>query len=139
MGYRVSRRTNCSACGSSDLETFLDLGTSPVADAYVSDVDASLRSPRYPLQVAVCPKCRLVQLLEVLDPKLLFGSGYHFYSSASPPLSSYHARYAQGIISFYTRLRGTTASPGAWELRIRPDERLTLRLPRDAKTLTVIR
>lgn len=91
---RVKRDT-CSACGSGDLEQFLDLGLSPIADAYTATPDEE--SARYPLEVAVCPKCRLVQLLEVVDHETLFGTGYSFYSSASPPLSAYHAAYARDV------------------------------------------
>jgi SAM-dependent methyltransferase len=90
------KRTTCSACGHTDLEQFLDLGMSPIADAYTSTPDEI--SPTYPLQVAVCAKCRLVQLLEVLDGQTLFGTGYSFYSSASPPLSAYHRDYALGVL-----------------------------------------
>jgi 2-polyprenyl-3-methyl-5-hydroxy-6-metoxy-1,4-benzoquinol methylase len=93
------RRTTCSACGSPDLDQFLDLGMSPVADAYTATADEV--SPTYPLQVAVCAKCRLVQLLEVLDGKTLFGTGYSFYSSASAPLSAYHATYAADVLAKY--------------------------------------
>lgn len=90
------KRTKCSACGYDDLQVFLDLGTSPVADAYASSAtDASVY---YPLQLAVCTGCWLVQLLDVLDHKTLFGTGYSFYSSASAPLSSYHERYASDIL-----------------------------------------
>lgn len=98
MEHRV-RRKNCSACGASDLETFLDLGMSPIADAYTDQPD--LDPPRYPLEVATCPKCHLVQLLEVVPPDVLFGTGYSFYSSASPPLSAYHARYAAELLRDY--------------------------------------
>ena len=93
------RRTTCSACGCLELEQFLDLGDSPVADAYTATPDEV--SPTYPLQVAVCAKCRLVQLLEVLDHETLFGTGYSFYTSASPPLSAYHAAYAADILTCY--------------------------------------
>jgi hypothetical protein len=98
VGYPV-RRSTCSACGATDLETFLDLGMSPIADAYTATPDEA--SPTYPLQVAVCGKCRLVQLLEVLDSKTLFGTGYSFYTSASPPLSAYHKTYAQDLLVRY--------------------------------------
>ncbi len=91
------KRTACSACSSTDLETFLDLGLSPVADAYTDRPDDHV--DRYPLEVAVCGKCRLVQLLEVLDDVTLFGTGYSFYSSASPPLSAYHESYAADILA----------------------------------------
>jgi SAM-dependent methyltransferase len=92
-------RTQCSACGSGDLEQFLDLGTSPIADAYTATAQESYDAPRYPLQVAVCGKCRLVQLLEMLEPDVLFGTGYSFYSSASAPLSAYHKTYAEQVIA----------------------------------------
>lgn len=90
------KRTTCSACGAGDLEMFLDLGRTPIADAYTENL--GLDAPTYPLQVATCPKCRLVQLLEVVDADVLFGTGYSFYSSASPPLSAYHARYAADLL-----------------------------------------
>lgn len=90
-------RTSCSACGSSELEQFLDLGLSPIADAYTATPDEE--SPRFPLQVAVCGKCKLVQLLEVVPADVLFGTGYSFYSSASAPLSAYHKDYAAGVLA----------------------------------------
>jgi len=96
------RRTNCSACGYNDLHTFLDLGLSPIADAYTAEPHELVEM--HPLQLAVCTGCWLVQLLEVVDPKTLFGTGYSFYSSASAPLSDYHAAYADDILTRYTDL-----------------------------------
>lgn len=93
------RRTTCSACTSADLQVFLDLGLSPVADAYLAHPDDPV--DRFPLELAVCGKCRLVQLLEVLDDVTLFGTGYSFYSSASPPLSKYHEAYALDALTVY--------------------------------------
>jgi SAM-dependent methyltransferase len=91
------RRENCSACGDLDLETFLDLGTSPIADAYADK--PNLDAPRYPLQMATCSTCRLVQLREVIDPNVLFNDGYSFYSSQSPPLVKYHEKYAADLLA----------------------------------------
>ena len=88
------KRKVCSACNYDDLRLILDLGLSPIADNYTKD-DISV--PHYPLQLAVCAGCHLVQLLEVVPD--LFSSGYSFYSSASAPLSTYHARYANDIIN----------------------------------------
>ncbi len=93
----MTTRTSCSACGSPDLDLFLDLGRSPIADAYTATPDEE--SPTYPLQVAVCGKCRLVQLLEVVPADVLFGTGYSFYSSASAPLSAYHRDYAADVLA----------------------------------------
>lgn len=96
------KRTTCSACGGADLDMFLDLGESPIADAYTASQDDV--SPTYPLQVAVCSKCLLVQLLDVVDAETLFGTGYSFYSSASKPLSEYHCNYAADVIDDYSSL-----------------------------------
>jgi len=93
------KRTMCSACGDKELNQFLDLGDSPIADAYTDSPDRDV--PRYPLALAVCGNCYLVQLMEVLDTKTLFGTGYSFYSSASPPLSAYHAAYAESLFKPY--------------------------------------
>ena len=95
------RRHHCSACGHEGLDQFLDLGESPVADAYTDTVEEAISSPRYPLQVAVCNKCYLVQLLEVLPSQQLFGTGYSFYTSASPPLSAYNQDYARDVLHAY--------------------------------------
>ncbi len=96
------KRENCGACASPKLELILDLGNSPVADAYTKS--ATDVSTHYPLQLAVCHNCWLVQLLEVIDQRTLFGTGYSFYSSASAPLSAYHMRYADDIINAQKKL-----------------------------------
>jgi hypothetical protein len=46
---------------------------------------------RYPLTVALCRQCRLVQLLETVAPEELFGRDYPYYSSFSDTLVA-HAR-----------------------------------------------
>lgn len=104
------KRTRCSACGCEDLQQFLDVGMSPVADAYTATADEV--SPTYPLQVAVCGKCHLVQLLEVLSGAELFGTGYAFRSSASEPLRRYHEDYAAWLRERY----GTQLGRGVVEV-----------------------
>jgi C-methyltransferase C-terminal domain/Putative zinc binding domain/Methyltransferase domain len=103
------RRKTCSACGYGELVQFLDLGVSPVADAYTATPGEPVE--RYPLRVAVCVQCYLAQLLDVVDAKVLFRTGYSFYSSASWPLSSYHRAYAADLLARY----GDLASEGVVE------------------------
>lgn len=98
----MTQRRVCSGCGYDGLVQFLDLGLSPIADAYTDTFEEI--SKTYPLQVAVCTGCRLVQLLEVVDAETLFGTGYSFYSSASPPLSRYHKKYADIVLGQYGQL-----------------------------------
>lgn len=90
------KREVCSACGSDYLGTVLDLGLSPIADNYTSSYSAI---PHYPLQLAVCGGCYLVQLLEIVPD--LFNGDYSFYSSASEPLSRYHESYASDVLNLF--------------------------------------
>jgi len=108
------KRTNCSACGYNDLRLILDLGLSPIADNYTKD-DESVT--HYPLQLAVCAGCHLVQLFEVVPD--LFGSGYSFYSSASAPLSAYHARYSSYVLNeWHLRDGGLARKPFVVEIGV---------------------
>lgn len=86
------QRQSCGGCGSATLDQFLDLGTSPLADAFPTTTTESER--RYPLQVAVCRWCWLVQLLEVVDDAELYGADYGFYSSTSPSIVKYDGAFA---------------------------------------------
>lgn len=47
--------------------------------------------------------------------------------------------YGEGAISFYTRLRGTSAAPGIYDLPVSADDSLRIRLPRDRRGLVVSR
>ena len=91
----IYRREHCGACGSKWLEPVLDLGRSPLADAYTAQPASP---PTWPLALIRCTECTLVQLEHVLPQEQLFGTGYSFYSSASAPLSRYHEAYAGGIL-----------------------------------------
>lgn len=89
------RRDHCGACGSKWLEPVLNLGRSPLADAYTAEPSTP---PTWPLVLIRCTECTLVQLEHVLPQEQLFGTGYSFYSSASAPLSRYHEQYAADIL-----------------------------------------
>lgn len=78
--------TKCRSCQKSGLEIFLDLGISPLADRFPSREQLQLPEPKYPLQVAFCPACSLVQILKTVDPEELFRDQYPYYSSFIPAL-----------------------------------------------------
>lgn len=90
------RREACSGCGRRDLETFLDLGSSPLADRFPATADEPEET--YPLRLAVCPRCWLVQLLEVVDDAVLFGDDYAFHTGSSPSAVEYFHSYAADLM-----------------------------------------
>jgi hypothetical protein len=81
-----SQSNKCRACGESGLDIFLELGVSPLADRFLTAEQLKTVEPKFPLQVAYCPACSLVQILETVPPEALFCDNYPYFSSFSPAL-----------------------------------------------------
>ncbi len=88
----------CRSCGSRGLLPFLDLGQMPLADALENETGLSREAARYPLEVAFCPDCSLVQILRSPPPELLFGADYPYFSSFSDAWVEHARHFAQGMI-----------------------------------------
>lgn len=78
----MSSNFNCRACGNTELKIILSLGYVPLANALVSAEEIDAVEKRYPLKLVFCPKCSLIQITEIVDPKILFGK-YLYFSSYS--------------------------------------------------------
>ncbi len=90
----ATRRTTCRSCRSAEISPVLDLGHTPIANALLSDPDA-VDEPRYPLEVAFCRDCALVQ---ILDDVPLFPDDYPYYSSVSDTLLAHSRRHVEGLV-----------------------------------------
>ena len=73
----------CRHCGSPLQLTFLDLGSAPPSNAYLSE--AALRAPEtwFPLRLLVCETCWLVQTEDHAGREALFTDDYAYFSSFS--------------------------------------------------------
>lgn len=89
----------CRSCGGDDLEPFLDLGSTPLADALVKPEHGNERDEVFPLEVAFCPDCTLVQILEEVPAEKLFVDNYLYFSSFSPHLLEHSRQHALGLIA----------------------------------------
>ena len=58
----------CRSCAGSSLRVFLSLGETPLADALLDDEALARPEPRFSLDVAFCPDCSLVQIVEAVPP-----------------------------------------------------------------------
>src|SRR5882672_515143 len=72
----------CRFCGTSLRATMVDLGMSPLANAYLTAEQLHQMEPFYPLCVYVCERCWLVQLEAFTAPESVF-SDYAYFSSYS--------------------------------------------------------
>ena len=76
----------CRSCGEADPELFLSLGKTPLADALVREETLGDPEEFFPLEVAFCPHCALVQITEEVPPGKLFVDNYLYFSSFSEEL-----------------------------------------------------
>lgn len=92
------RRTSCAACAG-PLRDFLDLGSSPAANRF--PVSAQEQETWYPLRVAVCESCWLIQLREVVPGAELYGEDYGFRTGRSPAAVRYFGEMAHELLALY--------------------------------------
>jgi SAM-dependent methyltransferase len=88
----------CRSCSGSRLETFLDLGETPLADRLLTREDLDKPELSFPLRVAFCEDCGLVQITETVNPKILFADAYPYYSSFSQALLEHSRRNVLELI-----------------------------------------
>lgn len=86
----------CRGCESTELEQFLDLGEMALAGGFLPGTEAISSEKKYPLSTYVCRACGLVQILDVVDPMILF-QDYSFSSSTVGPLVEHFHNYAQWL------------------------------------------
>lgn len=103
------RPGHCLLCASPRLELVLPLAPTPIADEYVTQDKVGQPQTAYPLDVSLCLDCGHVQLMDVVDPDLLFGN-YIYVSTSSPGLVEHFRQAAQRLMD--------TASPPAGGLAL---------------------
>lgn len=86
----------CRACGQPNLQSVLYLGNVPLSNAFLDTPNAP--EERYPLELAFCPHCALVQITETIDPAKLF-SQYLYFSSVSQTMLQHAKQLAKDLIS----------------------------------------
>jgi SAM-dependent methyltransferase len=87
----------CRLCGRSPLETFVDLGMSPLCESYLRADQIDSRESFYPLHVRICPECLLVQLPAYVPGEEIF-SDYAYFSSYSDSWVAHAKRYADTMV-----------------------------------------
>ena len=89
----------CRSCGSGGLETVLAFGPMALADGLLTRETLGRPEPKYPLTLAFCEGCGLVQILETVPDQALFGEDYPYYSSYSDTLLEHSRQNAEALIA----------------------------------------
>jgi SAM-dependent methyltransferase len=85
----------CRHCGSSLNLVFVDLGSAPPSNAYLSAEMLNAPETWYPLRVLVCETCWLVQTEDHAGREELFADDYAYFSSTSASWLSHSKSYVE--------------------------------------------
>lgn len=93
------KRIICRACGQERLRLFVELGPTPLANSFLKSPAEFESELAYPLGVYFCEECSLVQLADVVDPKILFGN-YIYVTGTADTIVSHNRQYAETVVDF---------------------------------------
>src|SRR5271155_4079830 len=65
--------SSCRNCKAELARVFVDLGTTPLSNSYVSEGQLDSPEPHFPLRPYICEECLLVQLPMFESPEAIFG------------------------------------------------------------------
>ncbi|RKP47237.1 methyltransferase domain-containing protein [Cohnella endophytica] len=88
---------NCRICNNPLNVTFVDLGSTPLANSYLSADQLQRMEPIYPLRTFVCEECFLVQVEDFETPKHIFGE-YAYFSGFSDSWLEHCRKYVHMAI-----------------------------------------
>ncbi|HWT03660.1 MAG TPA: class I SAM-dependent methyltransferase [Pyrinomonadaceae bacterium] len=88
----------CRSCGAASPETILSLGSTPLANSLLTAEELDKPEPVYPLDLAFCASCSLVQITETVPPEKLF-SEYLYFSSFSDTMLRHAEEIARRMLA----------------------------------------
>lgn len=89
----------CRHCGVELTHTFVDLGSSPPSNSYLTKETMRLPEKWYPLKVLVCDQCWLVQTEDFVGAEEMFSEDYAYFSSFSTSWLSHAKCYVEEMSS----------------------------------------
>ncbi len=88
----------CRFCGALLRDVFLDLGTAPPSNAFLSHQALQAPESWFPLKLYTCAQCHLVQVDEVQHHEQLFAPDYAYFSSYSRSWLQHAERYVAAVV-----------------------------------------
>lgn len=88
----------CRHCGAQVERPFLDLGTAPPSNAFLTKAQLRMPETWYPLRLLVCTTCWLVQTEDYAGREAIFTDDYVYFSSISTSWVAHAQRYADAMV-----------------------------------------
>ena len=88
----------CRHCNTNLTHTFVDLGSSPPSNSYLTHETIKKAEKWYPLKTLVCEKCWLVQTEDFVGTEEMFSEDYAYFSSFSKSWLDHAEKYIDLMI-----------------------------------------
>jgi len=96
-------RTKCRFCLTDKILTVIDFGVVPLAGGFLKkdSTEKDFENEKlYPLRIAFCPQCYLLQVVDIIDSKILY-KDYFYFSSTISTLVNHFQNYAAELKKLY--------------------------------------
>ena len=85
----------CLVCHT-EIEPFISFGDMPIANGFLNPEKFS-NEYYFHMQVAHCPNCNMVQLIDTPDKEMMFNENYAFFSGTSQAMKQHFIEFAQDV------------------------------------------
>lgn len=94
------RRHSCRLCESPEVNLIYKMPAVPPVDNFRPVGAPELRLPKFPMDLYQCADCGHAQLLDVVDPNVLYGN-YIYTSGSSTDLDCHFTQYAEHVSKMF--------------------------------------
>ena len=115
----------CRSCGSESLEPFIDLGSAPLSNGYLTTESLHHAESWLPLRVLVCTECWLAQTEDYLSGEEIFTDDYAYFSSTSSSWLDHARQYVAAMTNRFD------LGPSSMVIEVAANDGYLLRFVRD--------
>ncbi|VEN74516.1 Methyltransferase [Candidatus Desulfarcum epimagneticum] len=102
----IIHRNRCRLCNSNKLDIVLKYNPTPLADEYIPKEYINKEQKIYPLNLFLCKKCGLSQLLDVVQPQDIYFD-YLYETKTSLGLVNHFQSYAEEVLKISNSPKGS--------------------------------
>lgn len=99
MGHYRTRHS-CRLCESPEMNLIYKMPAVPPVDNFRPVGASEVRLPKFPMDLYQCADCGHAQLLDVVDPNILYGN-YIYTSGSSTDLDRHFSQYAEHVSEYF--------------------------------------
>ncbi|MDA1317286.1 MAG: class I SAM-dependent methyltransferase [bacterium] len=106
-------QSSCRICSNTTLHSFLDLGSMPIPNGFLTKEQLSQKENKYPLKACVCTSCWLVQLTHVIPAEIMFRNYVYIPSTSTTMVQHFESLSIESSKKAYLRKNNLVVDIGS--------------------------